>query len=133
MLTDYDSAVTFMSNLDSSVTLSRNNNTVVVAQKASKGFGPFSVSVETVKEFQLTPFEKIQSRNLSGSMKKYAATTRLTEEKSGTLIAFHAESIPDVWIPPLIGRGLIEQETRSHLEQLRDEIIRRKESKARSR
>jgi len=129
VLTDYEAAPKIHSNIQSSVVLSRTADTVVVSQKGTKGFGPFTVNVETVKEFHLTPFEKIQSRMLSGSMKRYAATTRLSAERAGTLMVFRAESIPDVWIPPVVGQALIESETRTGLEQLRDEIIRRKKLK----
>ncbi|MSP98476.1 MAG: hypothetical protein EXR29_14915 [Betaproteobacteria bacterium] len=131
VITDYDSAATYIADLKTSVVLSRANNVLVVSQKGSKGFGPFSVSVETVNEIQLTPFEKTQTRRLSGSMKKFISNTRLVAEKSGTLIVYHAESIPDVWIPPLFGEMLIENETRARFSQLRDEIMRRKELAAR--
>jgi len=129
VLTDYEAAPRIHSNIQSSTVLSRTADTVVVSQKGTKGFGPFTVSVETVKEFHLTPFEKISSRLLGGSMKRYAATTRLSPQGAGTLMVFRAESVPDVWIPPVVGQALIESETRTGLEQLRDEIIRRKKLK----
>ena len=86
VITDYDSAPQYISDLEKSVTLSRKDNVLVVSQKGTKGFGPFRISVESVKEIRLTPYEKTESRGLGGSMKKYAATTRLVAQGAGTLI-----------------------------------------------
>jgi len=43
---------------------------------------------------------------------------------------YHLESIPDVWLPPLIGRAIVEHETRARFRQLVEEILRRKASAA---
>lgn len=126
VITDYDSATSYVSNLEKSVIVSRNDNVLVVSQKASKGFGPFRISVESLKEIRLTPYEKTESRGVGGSMKKYAASTRLVPQGVGTLLVYRADSIPDVWLPPLIGETLVESETRTRLEELRGEILRRK-------
>ena len=90
------------------------------------GFGPLSVPIETVTEVRLTPYEKMQGRMVSGSMKKIQSTTRLIADASGTRVVYHLESIPDVWIPPLIGRALVAYETRGRFRELVDEILRRK-------
>jgi hypothetical protein len=74
----------------------------------------------------LTPFEKMQSRMISGNMKKSEATTRLIADASGTRVVFHLESIPDVWMPPIIGRALVEFEARARFRQLVEEMLRRK-------
>ena len=80
--------------------------------KGKAKFGPFSFPVESVREIRLVPFESMQQRLLSGSMKRLDVTTRLAPEGSGTRITNHTESIPDVWIPPIVGRLFIAHETR---------------------
>ena len=126
VMTDYDHATAFISKLEKSVVLSRTDEMLLVSQKGTMGFGPFSLDLETVTEIRLTPFEKMQSRMISGNMKKSEATTRLIADASGTRVVFHLESIPDVWMPPIIGRALVEFEARARFRQLIEEMLRRK-------
>lgn len=126
VMTDYDHATEFISKLEKSVILSRTEHTLLVSQKGTMGFGPFSVPVETVTEVRLTPYEMMHGRMLSGNLKKNESTTRLIADAGGTRVVYHLESIPEVWVPPLIGRAIVEFETRARFRQLVDEILRRK-------
>ena len=126
VITDFDHATRFISKLEKSVILSRGGDMLVLWQKGNMGFGPFSIPSETVAEIRLTPFEKIQSHLLRGNMKKNEAVTRLIPDAAGTRIVYHLESIPDAWIPPIIGRALVEYETRARFGELLDEMLRRK-------
>jgi hypothetical protein len=99
---------------------------LLVSQKGTMGYGPFYLTLETVSEIRLTPYEKMQARLVSGNMKKNDATTRLVADATGTRIVHHMESIPDVWMPPIIGRALVEFETRARFRQLVEEMRRRK-------
>lgn len=125
-MTDFDNATRFIHKLHESRVISRTSEKLVVLQKGTMGLGPFSVPLESVSEIQLKPYEKIQSRMTSGNMKKYVSDTTLVREAEGTRIAYSVESSPDVWIPPLIGRAMIDIETRSRFRQLLVEILRRK-------
>ena len=126
VMTDYDHATEFISQLEKSVILSRTDHKLLVSQKGTMGFGPFSVPVETVTEVRLTPYSTMHGRMLSGNLKKNQSTTRLMADADGTRVVYHLESIPDVWVPPLIGRALVEFETRARFRQLVEEILRRK-------
>ena len=126
VMTDYDHATDFISKLEKSVILSRTDEMLLVSQKGTMGWGPLSVPLETVTEVRLTPYEKMQGRMVSGNMKKNESITRLIADAGGTRVVYHLESIPDVWMPPLIGRALVEMETRARFRQLVDEILRRK-------
>jgi hypothetical protein len=126
VMTDYDNATHFISKLEKSVILSRTDDLILVSQKGTMGYGPFSLTLETVSEIRLTPFEKMQARLIRGNMKKNDATTRLIADATGTRIVYHMESIPDVWMPPIIGRALVEFETRARFRQLIEEMLRRK-------
>ena len=126
VMTDYDHATHFISKLEKSVILSRTDELLLVSQKGTMGIGPLSVTFQTVPEIRLTPFEQMQARLISGNMKKNDATTRLVADATGTLIVHHMESIPDVWMPPIIGRALVEFETRARFRQLVEEMLRRK-------
>jgi len=126
VMTDYDHATAFISKLEKSVILSRTDELLLVSQKGTMGFGPVSLTIETVTEVRLTPYERMQARMVSGNMKKNESTTRLIPDATGTRIVYHLESIPDVWMPPLIGSALVEYETRARFRQLVEEMLRRK-------
>ena len=126
VVTDYDHATQFISKLEKSVVLSRTDDMLLVSQKGTMGYGPFSVTIETLTEVRMTPYEKLHGRMVSGNMKKNESTTRLVADASGTRVDYHLESIPQVWLPPIIGGKLVEFETRARFRQLRDEILRRK-------
>ena len=130
VMTDFDNASRFIQKLHESRILSRTPEGLVVSQKGTMGFGPFSVPLESVSEIRLKPYEGIQTRMLSGNMKKYDSDTTIRREAEGSRIAYHVESIPDVWIPPVIGPAMVEFETRARFRQLVDEILRRKASVA---
>ena len=126
VITDFDHASRFIDKLHESRVISRGPGSMVVAQKGTMGFGPFSMQLETVSEISLIPYEKIQSRLISGNMKRLDADTTLFVETGGTRFVYRVQSIPDIWIPPLIGPAMIELEARHRFRQLVDEILRRK-------
>lgn len=128
VITDYDHATEFITDLHFSHVVSRSGDTLQVMQKGKMRVGPFTFPVETLREIQLTPFIEMRSRLISGNMKKLVTTTRLAAEGNGTRIFNHAASVPDFWVPPLIGKLFIRRETRDKFEQLRNEIVRRKQA-----
>ncbi|MFA7269044.1 MAG: SRPBCC family protein [Sterolibacterium sp.] len=132
VMTDFGHMQDFISNLTSSQELSRDGNLVVVAQKGKASAGPFSYEFDSLREFRLTPFEQIRMRQLGGSMKMFKGTTLLAAENGYTRISHHSDAIPDVWIPPLVGRKFIASETREQFAELRQEILRRKQSAEKS-
>ena len=46
---------------------------------------------------------------------------------TGTWIVSHAESIPDIWLPPFIGASIIKGDVCDQLQEMRNEIMRRKQ------
>ena len=126
VMTDYDHAVEFVSDLEFSRIVKHEDNVMHVLQRGKTSFGPFSFPVEIERKIQLTPFEKMESRMTRGTMKKLEGTTTLKAEGAGTRITNRTESIPNVWLPPLVGRLLVKRETRAKFQELRVEILRRK-------
>ena len=126
VLTDFEHMAGFISNLKESKVISRSENTVNVFQRGSAQYGPVSFAFESTRELQLAPFDKIRSHLISGNMHKMEGLTQLLDEGGQTRIIYHTDSIPGVWIPPLVGKVFIEHETREQFQQMRDEIIRRK-------
>lgn len=126
VLTDFEHMPNFVSNLKQSKVLNISGNTLNIYQSGSAAFGPIHFPFESTREIQLFPFDKIQSHQISGNMRKMEGTTQLTDESGQTRILYHTDSVPGVWIPPIAGNAFIEHEVREQFQEIRNEIIKRK-------
>jgi carbon monoxide dehydrogenase subunit G len=128
VLTDFEHMPDFVTNLKESRVLSVSGDTLRVFQRGTARYGPLAFQFASTREMKLDPFDRIESRLISGTMRMMEGTTRLVEEGAQTRILYHADSIPGVWIPPLLGKKFIEHETREQFREMREEIIKRKRS-----
>ncbi|CAN5120239.1 hypothetical protein BH11PSE11_BH11PSE11_23930 [soil metagenome] len=126
VLTDFDHIAQFVSNVQSSKIVSSGNGRLQVSQAGRAAHGPLSFAFDSIQEFELKPFEEIRSRLISGSMKKLDGVTQLISRGGETSVLYQGVSIPNVWVPPLVGVQFIEAEVRDQYRELRDEIMRRK-------
>ena len=126
VMTDYDNMAKFVSNLEASRIIERNDNKLIVMQKGKATRGVLSFSFENVREIILTPPSEVRSRMISGDLEASEFTTRVIDRGDSSQIVNHGEFIPKVWVPPIIGPAVIEAETRKQFAQLRTEIMRRK-------
>jgi uncharacterized membrane protein len=126
VLTDFDHMPQFLSNLQSSKILEKNGDIWKVAQKGKSSHGGFSFSFESTREVELKPFEVIRSHLLSGTMTKHEGLTQLFPNGTGTRIVYHAESIANVWVPPLLGTSVVEGDVRKQFQEMEAEILKRK-------
>ena len=129
VITDYDHAAAFISDLEYSRIESYVDNTLYVHQKGRARVGPFSFPMESVSKILLTPFGRMETRLIRGTMKSSEGTTLITVDDAGTRITNHTESIPNIWIPPIVGRFFIAHEIRAKFGELRVEILRRKKDR----
>ena len=125
VMVDFDHMPNFLPNLQSSKILEKNGNKWKVAQKGQSSHAGFSVSFESVREVELVPFESIRSHLLSGTMKKQDGVTQLTPSGTGTHIVYHSESIANVWVPPMLGTSVIEDEVRRQFQEMSKEMLKR--------
>jgi len=125
VLTDFEHMAGFISNLKESKVVSISGDTLKIFQRGSATYGPISFPFESTREIQLTPFDKIQSHMISGNMRKMEGTTQLVDEDRQTRVIYHTDTIPGVWIPPIVGKVFIEHETREQFQEMRNEIIKR--------
>ena len=128
VLTDYEHMAGFISNLKESKVISVSGETQNIFQRGSAKYGPLSFSFESTREMRLAPFDEIRSHMISGNMRKMEGVTRLIDEGEQTRIIYHTDTIPGVWIPPIVGKIFIEHETREQFREMRDEIIKRKQT-----
>lgn len=125
VLTDYDHMAEFFPNLDSSKVVEQQGNRLRIEQTGKVAYGPLSFPFESVREIVLTPYSKVHSKAVGGTIKHGEAITRLVSEGSTTRIFYHSESVPNTWVPPGIGPNLIAGRTREQFASLREEILRR--------
>lgn len=130
VLTDFDHIAQFVSNVQSSKIVNKSEGKLQVSQAGRAAHGPLSFAFDSVQEFELKPFKEIRSRLISGSMRKLDGVTQLIPHGAETNIIYHGTSIPNVWVPPLIGTQFIEAEVRDQYREMRNEIMRRKRLEA---
>lgn len=128
VVTDFDHATQFISNLQESKILEAKDNVFKVEQKGLAKYGLLSFKFESTREIHITPKSQIQTHLLSGTMHKFDGSMRLKSEGDVTEIVYHSESIPGVWIPPLVGKNFIQHETQEQFSEIRQEVMRRKDS-----
>lgn len=126
VLTDFDHMSEFISNLQSSKVTGRNGNKLQVAQVGKASRGLFNFSFESLREVELMPHSTIRSRLLSGNLQKMDGATQLSPEHNGTHVEFHGESIPNTWVPPVVGLKFIGSEVQEQFREMRAEILKRK-------
>lgn len=128
VLTDFEHMAGFVSNLKESKVINISGDTLNIFQRGSAKYGPISFPFESIREMRLTPFDKINSHMISGNMRKMEGTTQLLDEGGQTRIIYHTDTIPGVWIPPVVGKIFIEHETREQFQEMRNEITKRKQA-----
>ena len=129
VLTDFDNMHKFSSGVLSSKITGGSGNNLHVSQKRISRYGFFTFSLDSEREINLIPFAKIHERMISGSMRKMEETTQLWPEGDQTRITYRVVFIPGSWIPPVAGEVFIKQEAREQLQEVVNEIIRRKQTK----
>ena len=125
-LTDFNKISNFIKGVASSKITNRTGNTLLVAQTSEIRFSGVSFNFESVGEINLVPFKEFSTRMISGNMSKMAEITKIRSDGDQTHISYHADIVPNMWILKYIGHSFIETEARERLQQVRNEIIRRK-------
>lgn len=125
VLTDFENLPNFISGVQSSKVTSETGNNLQVSQRGITQFGFFTFSFDSVREVNLSPFNKIQERMISGNMRKMEETTVLSSEGSQTRIVYQADIIPGHWMLRFAGQFFIENEAREQFQQIKTEMIRR--------
>lgn len=126
VLTDFEHMAGFISNLKVSSVITRDGDTLQIYQSGKAQRGLLVFPFEGAREIHLAPKHRIESHLLRGSMKQQEGFTEITAEGAAeTRVVFHGQSVPGVWIPPVVGKGFIEQELREQWQEMRAEILRR--------
>ena len=126
VFTDYEAMPTFLKNVTTSKVLKREGNSLTVEQAGAVRVAFMRFAFHAVRSVELAPMREIRSGQLSGDFKEYASLTSFSPgEHGGVRIHHHGSYVPKSWIPPVIGKAMIESETRRQYEQFLTEVERR--------
>lgn len=124
--TDYENMPQFIPSLSESRVIAQQGNLYQLQQKGYSQYGPISLAFDSICEHELImPYREIKSRQLRGTLKSLTATTTFIPENGGTRVAYHADSVPGIWMPPVFAETFIEHGTREHYTLMREEVLRR--------
>ncbi len=125
VMTDYDRMPAFLPNLKESRIVSAPGEKTRVLQKGVAHLGWFSHDYEIEREVDLVPETVIRSRGIRGNMRKLEMETRLAAERAGCRVESRSVSIPDFWIPPILGPALVKRQIVEQFAAMASEMRRR--------
>lgn len=125
VLTDFDNFPNFISGIQSSKVINGTGSNLRIYQRGIIKYGFFTYSIDSVGEVDLSPFNKIQERMISGSMRKMEETTLIVPEGNQTRINYYADIVPGHWMLRFVGNLFIENDARERFQQVKNEMIRR--------
>ena len=127
VLTDFDHMSQILSNVDASRIMDRDGNRFQVVQKSHAQAGLLRVSLDSVRQVELTPKTEIKSHILkSNDLKSSDFTTRLVEEGGLIKVTVRGSFVPMGLAAAAANPDAVEANTRRQYTELRDEIVRRK-------
>jgi ribosome-associated toxin RatA of RatAB toxin-antitoxin module len=133
VMTDYDHMAAFVPGLKESRILTLDRNRLLVAQRGTASFAGFSHDWEVEREVTLEPESSIASRAVRGNVKRMEMETRFAPEGTGVRIHYRALTVPDFWVPPLVGPSLMKAQVSDQFTALATEMLRRHRESAAAR
>jgi ribosome-associated toxin RatA of RatAB toxin-antitoxin module len=129
VLTDYERLHEFVPDLRSSTLLSRNGQEVIVEQHSESGFLFLTQKIRMVVRVIEQPYSNIDVALVAGDMRSYSAHWELAPSTqngiAGTRILFSGVMEPDFFVPPLVGRSIVQVNVRRMVEAVLSEIDKR--------
>jgi len=129
VLTDYERLPEFVPDLKTATVQSRNAQEVVLEQTSETGFLFLSQHVHMVLRLREHPFSSIEVTLISGDMKYYTAHWELEAATqggiSGTRVHFTGALEPDFFVPPLVGKSIVQANVKKMVQAVVSEVERR--------
>jgi ribosome-associated toxin RatA of RatAB toxin-antitoxin module len=129
VLTDYERLPEFVPDLKSSIVKSRNAQEIILEQTSEAGFLFLSQHVHMMLRIREQPFSSIDVALVSGDMKHYTAHWELEattqDGMRGTRIDFTGAMEPDFFVPPLVGKSIVQANVKKMVQAVVTEIERR--------
>jgi len=125
VMTDFDAMSGFVPDLESSRITARAGPRLTVEQRGIARWGPVALKFQAVREVELTPFERVTSRVVSGSLRRVDTQTRFASVSNGTEVRHHIELVTEMWLPDFVVEAFLRAEVRQQFEALEREMRRR--------
>jgi len=130
VLTDFDHMAQILSNVDASKVVNRDGDRFEVAQKSHANAGPLRLTLDSVRQVELSPKHEIRSHLLKGDLKSSDFTTRIAEQGGLTMVNVHGAFVPGGLAAAAITVEAVQAQTQRQYLELRDEVLRRKNHEA---
>lgn len=125
VLTDFEHMATIVGNVSVSKVIRREGNKIVVHQEGVARYGLLSYSFESEREIRIEPMKRIQTKTLSGNVKRMESESSLSQTDNGTQIRYRAEVELDSILAKLFGASFIRHEVEQQFLEMSKEMIRR--------
>lgn len=129
VLTDYERLTEFVPGLVRSRVLLRNEREVTLEQESAARFLFLSQTIHLVVRLREQPFSSIEVALVSGDMKHYQARWTLAAAthhgRDGTLIGYSGALEPDFFLPPALGKQLVQSSVHKMVRAVVAEIEKR--------
>lgn len=127
VITDYQHAAQFISNLKSSSEIFLGPNLLQIEQVGQVGWAAFNLEIKTVYKVKLYPVEKkIVSVSVGGDLKTVTMTTQLRPNANGgTLLEYTLTTDPGPWAPLAIAEEILKRQAQQGFADLKKEILKR--------
>lgn len=126
VLTDFEHMAQILSNVDASQIANRDGNKFEVIQKSHASAGLLRISLDSVRQVELSPKQEIRSHLLKGDLKSSDFSTRIAEEGGATRITVRGKFVAGGLSAAALTPDTVESQTRRQYQELREEILRRK-------
>ena len=130
VLTDFDRMAQILSNVDASRIANRDGNRFEVIQKSHANAGFIKLSMDSVRQVELTPKREIRSHLVKGDLKSSDFQTLINDEGSVTRITVNGKFVAGGLGAAAITPEVVQAQTQRQYQELREEILRRKAKEA---
>jgi ribosome-associated toxin RatA of RatAB toxin-antitoxin module len=133
VLTDYGRLHEFVPDLRSSALLSRDGHEAIVEQRSQSGFLFLSQTIHMIVRVKEQPYSVIDVALVSGDMRDYSAHWELLPSAQngigGTHVTFEGMMEPAFFVPPVIGKSIVQVNVKRMVEAVVSEIEKRSTAK----
>ena len=126
VLTDFDHMAQILSNVDASRIANRDGNRFEVVQKSHASAGLIRMSMDSVRQVELTPKREIRSRLVKGDLKSSDFQTLVNDEGALTRVTVNGKFVAGALGGAAITSETVQAQTQRQYQELREEILRRK-------
>jgi hypothetical protein len=125
VLTDFEHMPSIFENLKTSKITARDGNTVRVHQDGVAKYGFLSFFFTAEREIRLEPMQRIQTKNLSGTLKSMESEVLIIAREHSVKIIYHAAILPDSMLARMFGASFVRHEVEEQFLGMSREMMRR--------